>query len=96
MGRLNENKLQSFIKDSGNSDVDVHVEIDIETKSIAYAILFGMFAKGELGEFELERAIRKLDELIERDRKRKSRKTGHPNENRPKIFQFPYLERRNG
>jgi len=42
---MNKNQLQALIKESGNSDVDVNLQVEIETKSIAYAILCGMYCK---------------------------------------------------
>lgn len=88
MQRPVENKLNTLIGNSGNSDVDLLVSIDIDTKAIAYGLLCGLYAKGEISESELEKGINKLDSLIERDRKR------HINNNKitisqPKIFDFP-------
>ena len=69
MERLSENQLNSLIRDSGNSDVDLTVHVDIDTKAIAYGMLCSLYAKGELTELELERAIQKLDRLIERSKR---------------------------
>jgi hypothetical protein len=87
MERPVENKLKTSIDHSGNSDVDLAVNIDIDTKPIAYGILCSLFAKGELSESELEKAIRKLDSLIERDKKRRKSNNDTRSEARPKLFE---------
>ncbi|WP_223593863.1 hypothetical protein [Neobacillus bataviensis] len=69
MERLSENQLNSLIRNSGNSDVDLTVHVDIDTKAIAYGMLCSLYAKGELTEFELERAVQKLDRLIEKSKR---------------------------
>ena len=43
-----ENKLSTVVGHSGNSDVDLVVNIDIDTKAIAYGVLCSLYAKGEL------------------------------------------------
>ncbi|MFS0671583.1 hypothetical protein [Ornithinibacillus sp. 179-J 7C1 HS] len=63
-----QNKLKTLIDKSGNSDVDLVV--NIETKAIAYSILCSIYARGDINEVELERAVDKLDALIERDRRK--------------------------
>lgn len=78
-----QNKLNSLIGHSGNSDVDLTVNID--TKAIAYSMLCSLYAKGDLNEEELENAIRKLDSLIERDKKNQRNNT-EIIENRPQSF----------
>lgn len=69
MQRPIENKLNSLIGHSGNSDVDLTVNIDIDTKAIAYGVMCSLYAKGELDDSQLEKAIQKLDSLIEKDKK---------------------------
>ncbi|MEH7335132.1 hypothetical protein V7161_21120 [Neobacillus drentensis] len=69
MERLSENQLNSLIRNSGNSDVDLTVHVDIDTKAIAYGMLCSLYAKGELTELELERAVQKLDRLIEKSKR---------------------------
>lgn len=68
MERKIENKLKTLIDKSGNSDVDLVV--NIETKAIAYSILCSSYARGEITEGELDRAVQKLDSLLEKDRRR--------------------------
>jgi len=87
MERPVENKLKTMIDRSGNSDVDVTVNIDIDTKAIAYGMLCSLYAKGDLTEQELARAIQKLDNLIERDRNKRREKSNI--DSRPKLFHFP-------
>jgi hypothetical protein len=102
MDTLNESQGKSLIKNSGNSDVDLNIQIDIETKSIAYAMLCSQYAKGDLSEFEFEKAIEKLNEVIERDKEKQDRQEHLEHErlarkasvNRPNIFQFPMSEQR--
>jgi hypothetical protein len=85
-----ENKLSTVVGHSGNSDVDLVVNIDIDTKAIAYGVLCSLYAKGEINDLELEKAIKKLDSLIERDnRNRKSNTNTTIIENKPKLFDFP-------
>ncbi|MCM3584597.1 hypothetical protein M3182_02420 [Mesobacillus maritimus] len=88
MQRPVENQAKTLIRDSGNSDVDLTVNIEIETKAIAYGMMCSLFAKGELDEIQLEKAVRKLDALIDRDKNRKKNKSTS-GVSRPKIFQFP-------
>ncbi|MBM4762807.1 hypothetical protein [Bacillus sp. B15-48] len=83
-----ENKLKTMIEHSGNSDVDLVVNVDIDTKPIAYSILCSLYAKGEISEHELEKAIKKLDSLIERNKKSTNDKHSHK-ESRAKLFDFP-------
>ena len=66
-----ENKLNTLVGHSGNSDVDLTVNIDIDTKGIAYGMLCSLYAKGELTKLELYKAIHRLDKLIERDKRKK-------------------------
>ncbi|KAB2333956.1 hypothetical protein [Bacillus mesophilum] len=87
MERQVENNLKTVIERSGNSDVDLTVNVDIDTTPIAYGILCSIFAKGDLTELELEKAIQKLDHLIDRDKNKKRRKKSE--ENKPKLYDFP-------
>ena len=86
MTRPIENKLNTLIGNSGNSEVDLIVNIDIDTKAIAYGVLCSLFAKGEISEPELEKAIQKLDKLIERDKKNKKSTNDTIFENKPRLF----------
>ncbi|GIN64408.1 hypothetical protein J27TS8_44010 [Robertmurraya siralis] len=84
-----ENKLNTIVRHSGNSDVDLEVNIDIDTKAIAYGMLCSLYAKGELSEMELNKAIQKLDTLIERDKRKKKLDNNNYQVNigrKPKLF----------
>lgn len=82
-----ESLSKTVVGHSGNSDVDLTVNIEIETRSIAYGMLCSLYAKGELTDFELEKGLRKLENLIERDKRNKKH---HRNvDNKPKLFEFP-------
>ena len=52
-----ENELNTLVRHSGNSDVDLTVNIDIDTKGIAYGMLCSLYAKGELTKLEVYKAI---------------------------------------
>jgi len=56
-GELNENK--SIIRESGNSDVDVSVDID--TTPIAFAMLCSLVASNQMSEKEFKAAVRDLE-----------------------------------
>ncbi|RLL42931.1 hypothetical protein D8M04_15410 [Oceanobacillus piezotolerans] len=53
---------QSFIRESGNSDVDIRIELD--TTPIAYAMLCSMLATNQMSHREFQFAVRKLEDLI--------------------------------
>lgn len=48
---------------SGNSDVDVHVSIEVDTRPIAYALLCSMLATKQLSQSEFDTAVNKMEEL---------------------------------
>lgn len=93
MERSAENKVSSLIGNSGNSEVDLTVNIDIDTKAIAYGIMCSFYAKGDLSEQELEKAIQKLNTLIEQESKKK-KGTNYYQDSKPKIFDFPQQQKR--
>ena len=62
-------QLQASIGHSGNSDVDVFTHIEVDTKPIAYAMLCSLYAQGKLSENEFNLAVRKLEELINRNKR---------------------------
>ena len=57
----NKNHNSSVITNSGNSDIDIKIHIDLS--SIALAILYSLFASKQLSSEELETALRKLEVL---------------------------------
>ncbi|MGJ7921272.1 hypothetical protein [Neobacillus sp. LXY-4] len=87
-----ENKLKTVIENSGNSEVDLNVNIEIDTKALAYGLLCSLYAKGEITESELEKAVQKLDSLIDRDKKRNGKNMYI--ENKPNLFGFPKQNKR--
>lgn len=89
MDRSKENKLNALVGQSGNSDVDLVVNIDINTKAIAYGMLCSLYAKGELTESQLVRAVEVLDKLIKRDKKRRKSNKNLINENNPTLLESP-------
>ncbi|WP_077619432.1 hypothetical protein [Bacillus sinesaloumensis] len=95
MQRPIENKLNNNLGHSGNSDVDVVVTVDVDTKAIAYGMLCSLYAKGELNDMQLEKAIQKLDGLLERDRKKQTAKN-KSSENNAKLFDFPHVNTKRG
>ncbi|GLO64499.1 MULTISPECIES: hypothetical protein [Oceanobacillus] len=53
--------IESTIRESGNSDVDISILVD--TKPIAYAMLCSLLATKQLTRREFEKAVRELEEL---------------------------------
>jgi hypothetical protein len=56
------------LNQSGNSDVDVNVTVEVDTMPIALAILCQAYIKKELNNEQLESAVNKLTELTDRYR----------------------------
>jgi ribosome-associated translation inhibitor RaiA len=83
-----ENEAKTLMKNSGNSDVDLTVNLDIDTKAIAYGMMCSLYAKGELNDAQLDKAVRKLDSLLERDKRRKNNKH-YTGASTPRVFHFP-------
>jgi hypothetical protein len=54
---------QSQIGHSGNSDVDINVNVQVDTMPIAFAILCSLLATKQLTNEEFDLAIRKLEVL---------------------------------
>ncbi|MEM5016725.1 hypothetical protein WKH31_10580 [Metabacillus indicus] len=52
----------SQISESGNSNVDVHVSIQVDTKPIAMAMLYSLLASGKLTPQEFAEAIQRIEE----------------------------------
>src|ERR1700730_7731539 len=61
------------IGNSGNSNVDVHVNIEIDTKAIAYAMLCSLLATNAISNQEFNSAIAKWEELTEEKDKEKEK-----------------------
>ncbi|PAV29585.1 hypothetical protein CIL05_10850 [Virgibacillus profundi] len=62
---------ESLIRQSGNSDVDVSVQVD--TTPIAFAMLCSLLATKQLSNSEFESAVRKLEELTDNKKFHSSR-----------------------
>jgi hypothetical protein len=54
---------QSQIGHSGNSDVDINVNVQVDTMPIAFAILCSLLATKQLTSEEFDLAVRKLEAL---------------------------------
>ncbi|MBR7796185.1 hypothetical protein GT022_08995 [Agaribacter marinus] len=59
---------KSVVKHSGNSDVDVNVHVD--TKPIAYAMLCTLLASKQISNEEFEEAVSRLDKLTNREKRK--------------------------
>ncbi|MFP7171569.1 hypothetical protein [Terribacillus sp. 7520-G] len=79
---FSRNENSSNVAYSGNSDVDVIVEVN--TMPIAYAMLCSLRATKQISEFEFEDAVRKLKKLVDEDRSY--------NHNDPKTAKIYHLE----
>lgn len=55
-----KNSNTSKVSNSGNSDVDIKIHIDLS--SIAFAMLYSLYANKQLSSEELESAISRLEE----------------------------------
>jgi len=56
----NSNRAQ--VAHSGNSDVNVHINIQVDVKPLAMAILYSLLATKQLSQEDFELGIRKLNE----------------------------------
>ncbi|WP_284037916.1 MULTISPECIES: hypothetical protein [Neobacillus] len=57
------NEGLNSIEQSGNSDVDVHVDVHVDTTPIAFAILCSLLATKQMSNFEFEEAVDRLQSL---------------------------------
>lgn len=60
---INSNQSKAKVTHSGNSDVDVYTNIQIDVMPIAFAILYSLLAMKKLSNEEFELAIRRLEEF---------------------------------
>ena len=60
--RINSENINTIVK-SGNSDVDVQVEVFVDTTPIAFAILTSLFATKQMTVEEFDEAVRRLENL---------------------------------
>jgi hypothetical protein len=66
-----ENFVNLKIEESGNSDVDVNVMVEVDTMPIAFAILIAQWSSRQLSDKDFKRAIQKLEDLTEQHNKNK-------------------------
>ncbi|WP_338749218.1 hypothetical protein [Bacillus sp. FJAT-52991] len=70
---------------SGNSDVDIHIDVEVDTKPVAYAMLCSLLATKQLTTEEFEEALERLQNLIDKDKNtRVEKKNNHSS--RVKLF----------
>ncbi|MGM7635196.1 hypothetical protein [Bacillus sp. Hm123] len=70
---------------SGNSDVDIHIDVEVDTKPVAYAMLCSLLATKQLTTEEFEEALERLQKLIDKDKRRRIEKKNDPS-SRVKLF----------
>ena len=58
-----DTRNQLSIGDSGNSNVDVNVIVEVDTMPIAFAMLCSMWASKQMSDADFELAVRKLEKL---------------------------------
>ncbi|MEJ8767431.1 MULTISPECIES: hypothetical protein [unclassified Oceanobacillus] len=58
------NDTRSTIDYSGNSDVDI--EVNVDTTPIAYAMLCTLLATKQISDFEFKKAVHRLEDLIKK------------------------------
>ncbi|MBP3040801.1 hypothetical protein J9303_15020 [Bacillaceae bacterium Marseille-Q3522] len=59
----NENKNVNSIGHSGNADVDLKVDVNIDTTAIGFAILSSLLATGQMSEEAFQIAVQRLEAL---------------------------------
>ncbi|MED4400827.1 hypothetical protein [Metabacillus fastidiosus] len=73
----------SYINRSGNSDVDVNIDIQLDTMPIALALLCLSFANKQLTRKQFEAAVEELVEVTDRYKKGQKKRKG---ESKVKLF----------
>ncbi|MDM5225668.1 hypothetical protein QUF73_05535 [Cytobacillus sp. NJ13] len=58
-----DNEIRNSVGHSGNSDVDMNIEVKVDTTAIGFAILCSLYATGQLSDLEFRKATKKLEEL---------------------------------
>ncbi|KKK38240.1 hypothetical protein WQ57_09925 [Mesobacillus campisalis] len=53
------------IGNSGNSDIDLNVEVKVDTTAIGFAVLCTLLATGQMNELQFQEAVRKMEELTQ-------------------------------
>ncbi|RFU65327.1 hypothetical protein [Peribacillus glennii] len=72
----NENNAR--IGHSGNSDVDIQLNVQVDTRPIAYAILCSLLATKQMTNEEFSAAVQKMDELTPYQTSAKNHKNEEP------------------
>lgn len=62
-----KNLNSNNIRQSGNSDVDVKVDVHVDTTAIGYAILCSLLATKQMSNEEFKAAVRSLEELTRKN-----------------------------
>jgi hypothetical protein len=60
---INVHSNQSEISDSGNSKVDIKINIQVDVKPIAFAIIYTLLAVRQISEEEFQSAIKKIEDF---------------------------------
>ena len=59
----NDNEIITSIGNSGNSNIDMNLEVKIDTTAIGFAILCSLLATGQMTDREFQKAVAKLEKL---------------------------------
>ncbi|SDI98109.1 hypothetical protein [Alteribacillus bidgolensis] len=78
----------SRVNKSGNSDVDVTVNID--TSALAYAYACMMYAEGKLNKNQFEKMVNEMDKLYQREEYKERFGEKHHKKEQPRR-QIPWL-----
>lgn len=62
----NDNESINSIGHSGNSDVDLKLDVNVDTTPIGFAILCSLLATGQMNNEEFQIALQKLEDLTNR------------------------------
>ncbi|WP_142919176.1 hypothetical protein [Peribacillus saganii] len=71
-------KNNSAIGHSGNSNVDVHVSVEVDTRPIAYAMLCALLASNQLSNQQFETAVKKWEDLSDSKKDKSSEEKSEP------------------
>lgn len=61
-----KNESKNTIGQSGNSDVDLQVDIHVDTTAIGFAILCSLLATKQMNNEEFEQALKKLEDITKK------------------------------
>ncbi|WP_142384809.1 hypothetical protein [Bacillus sp. M6-12] len=82
---LENTKNNSAIGHSGNSNVDVHVSVEVDTRPIAYAMLCALLASNQLSNQQFETAVKKWEDLSD-SKKKKSNDDKSDSSSKVRLF----------